>query len=53
LLSGNHAEIDRWRRHEALRRTLEQRPDLLITADLSQEDLAFLESLGYRPQQPG
>jgi tRNA (guanine37-N1)-methyltransferase len=53
LLSGNHAEIDRWRRHEALRRTLEQRPDLLIKADLSQEDLAFLESLGYRPQQPG
>ena len=53
LLSGNHAEIDRWRRHEALRRTHEQRPDLLITADLSQEDLAFLESLGYRPQQPG
>ncbi|MDF1519463.1 MAG: tRNA (guanosine(37)-N1)-methyltransferase TrmD [Brevefilum sp.] len=52
LLSGNHAEIDRWRRHEALQRTLEQRPDLLITADLSQEDLAFLESLGYRPQQP-
>jgi tRNA (guanine37-N1)-methyltransferase len=53
LLSGNHAEIDRWRRYEDLRRTLEQRPDLLITADLSQEDLAFLESLGYRPQQPG
>jgi len=53
LLSGNHAEIDRWRRHEALRRTLEQRPDLLIKADLSQEDLAFLESLGYHPQQQG
>jgi tRNA (guanine37-N1)-methyltransferase len=52
LLSGNHAEIDRWRRHEALRRTLEQRPDLLIKADLSQEDLAFLKSIGYHPQQP-
>jgi len=52
LLSGNHAEIDRWRRHEALRRTLEQRPDLLIKADLSQEDLAFLKNLGYHPQKP-
>ncbi len=29
LLSGHHAEIERWRRREALRRTLERRPDLL------------------------
>ncbi len=29
LLSGNHEEIDRWRREEALRRTREKRPDLL------------------------
>jgi tRNA (guanine37-N1)-methyltransferase len=29
LLSGHHAEIDRWRRREALRRTLERRPHLL------------------------
>jgi tRNA (guanine37-N1)-methyltransferase len=29
LLSGNHAEIERWRREEALRRTRERRPDLL------------------------
>lgn len=29
LLSGNHAEIERWRREEARRRTLERRPDLL------------------------
>jgi len=29
LLSGHHAEIDRWRRKEALRATLERRPDLL------------------------
>ena len=32
LLSGHHAEIERWRRREALRRTLERRPDLM--ADL-------------------
>ncbi len=48
LLSGNHTEIDRWRRRESLRRTLDHRPDLLTQADLSQEDLAFLEGLGYR-----
>jgi len=51
LLSGNHAEIDRWRRHQALRRTLEHRPDLLTNADLSQDDLAFLKSLGYHPEK--
>ena len=50
LLSGNHAEIARWRRHQALRRTLELRPDLLSNAELSQEDLAFLESLGYHQE---
>jgi tRNA (guanine37-N1)-methyltransferase len=47
LLSGNHAEIARWRRQQSLQRTLELRPDLLSKAELSQEDLAFLESLGY------
>ena len=50
LLSGNHAEIDRWRREESLRRTLIHRPDLLAKADLSRQDLAFLSSLGYPPE---
>jgi len=49
LLSGNHAEIVRWRRREALRRTLERRPDLLRKARLSQEDVEYLEGLGYSP----
>lgn len=49
LLSGNHAEIARWRRQESLRRTLLNRPDLLEKASLSQEDLAFLQELGYQP----
>ncbi len=49
LLSGNHAEIDRWRRQEALRRTLANRPDMLASAELTQADLAFLKSLGYDP----
>ena len=52
LLSGNHAEIDRWRRKESLRRTLIHRPDLLAKAELSKEDLAFLSTLGYTPNDP-
>ncbi len=47
LLSGNHAEIARWRREQALRRTLERRPDLLARARLTPEDRRFLASLGY------
>jgi len=47
LLSGNHAQIARWRRHESLRRTLEMRPDLLESAPLTAEDLAYLRSLGH------
>jgi len=50
LLSGNHAAIDQWRRQKALQRTFEHRPDLLTHADLSQEDLAFLEELGFDPK---
>jgi tRNA (guanine37-N1)-methyltransferase len=34
LTSGHHGEIRRWRRREALRRTLDRRPDLLGTAAL-------------------
>lgn len=45
LLSGHHAEIARWQRREALRRTLERRPDLLESADLSVEDRRFLDEL--------
>ena len=44
LLSGNHAEIDRWRRRQALLRTFQRRPDLLETADLDEADRRFLAS---------
>lgn len=50
LLSGNHAEIARWRRQESLKRTLNQRPDMLKKADLSPEDLKYLKTLGYPPK---
>lgn len=43
LLNGNHAEISRWRRQQALLRTRRRRPDLLDKADLSNSDRAFLE----------
>jgi tRNA (guanine37-N1)-methyltransferase len=45
LLSGHHAEIARWRRREALRRTLARRPDLLGRADLDDEERAILREL--------
>ncbi len=38
LLNGNHQEIRRWRREQALRKTLRNRPDLLEGAELSAED---------------
>lgn len=47
LLSGNHGEVARWRRRRSLLRTLERRPDLLESASLSEEDLAFLREQGY------
>lgn len=49
LRSGNHGEVDRWRRREALRRTLERRPDLLESAPLTADDRAALQEL-RRPE---
>ncbi|NMC29040.1 MAG: tRNA (guanosine(37)-N1)-methyltransferase TrmD [Pelolinea sp.] len=43
LQSGDHGAIDRWRRNQALLRTLQKRPDLLFKADLSDADLDYLE----------
>jgi tRNA (guanine37-N1)-methyltransferase len=45
LLSGNHAEIERWRRREAIRRTLARRPDLIETADLDEDERRILREL--------
>ena len=47
LLSGHHGNVDKWRREQSLKRTLKRRPDLLETAQLTDEDrkilLAFSE----------
>jgi tRNA (guanine37-N1)-methyltransferase len=45
LLSGNHAEIRRWRKREALARTLVRRPDLLEHAELDDEERTLLRDL--------
>src|SRR5690606_19979605 len=45
LLSGHHEAVRRWRRRQALRRTLERRPDLLARPRLTDEDRAMLEEL--------
>ena len=44
LLSGHHAEIRRWRRQQALRRTWERRPDLLASAPLDEEEQSWLRA---------
>ncbi|HEY5456098.1 MAG TPA: tRNA (guanosine(37)-N1)-methyltransferase TrmD, partial [Acidothermaceae bacterium] len=46
LTSGNHAEIARWRRDQALQRTAERRPDLLAALEpdtVSDRDAAVIE----------
>jgi tRNA (guanine37-N1)-methyltransferase len=45
LLSGNHAQIARWHREQAILRTVERRPELLDKASLSPEERKFLEGL--------
>lgn len=45
LVSGNHGAVSRWRRQEALKRTLKVRPELLARAPLTAEDREFLAGL--------
>ena len=45
LLSGHHANIEKWQREKMLERTFYKRPELLEKAELSDEDKAFLEKL--------
>ena len=48
LLSGDHEAVEAWRRREAIRRTWQRRPDLLLTADLSEDEGWFLAELAER-----
>ncbi len=45
LLSGHHANVEKWRREQSLKRTLERRPDMLERANLTKEDKAILSKL--------
>lgn len=53
LLSGHHARIDRWRRDQAILRTVARRPDMIAAlevAGLDRADLALLAEQGWTPQ---
>lgn len=45
LLSGHHGNIDKWRREKSLERTLERRPDMLESAELTKKDREYLAKL--------
>ena len=45
LISGHHANIEKWKREESLRRTWERRPELLERAELTKNDQEFLNKV--------
>lgn len=45
LLNGNHAAINRWRRHQALRKTARVRPELLAQLELTRDEEQFVSEL--------
>ncbi|MDD5944911.1 MAG: tRNA (guanosine(37)-N1)-methyltransferase TrmD [Clostridia bacterium] len=45
LLSGHHANIDKWRREQSIIRTYQKRPDLLEGAELTDKEKKFLNTL--------
>lgn len=45
LLSGHHANIEKWRREQSIKRTWERRPELLEGAELSKKEKQYLEEL--------
>ena len=47
LLSGHHADVARWRKREALARTVARRPDLLREAMLDEDERAWLAEWGW------
>ena len=45
LLSGHHANIEKWRREQSIIRTYNKRPDLLESADLTEKEKKFIKEL--------
>jgi tRNA (guanine37-N1)-methyltransferase len=52
LMSGNHGEVDRWRRREAFLRTLARRPDLLAAHPPSLEEQSWLPPSSWPERDP-
>lgn len=51
LLSGNHALIKKWRREQSLRRTLANRPDLLINFPFTKADQKLIEKINQKENE--
>jgi tRNA (guanine37-N1)-methyltransferase len=51
LLSGNHAQIAKWRREQIIKRTLEKRPELLDKADLGTEDKRLVKRMMHHEKK--
>jgi tRNA (guanine37-N1)-methyltransferase len=51
LLSGNHAQIAKWRREQIIKRTLEKRPELLDKADLDLEDKRLVKRMMHNDKK--
>ena len=47
LLSGHHANIEKWRREQSILRTRERRPDLLEKCELTEKEKKWLEGLAF------
>ncbi len=45
LISGHHANIQKWQREQSLQRTFERRPDMLEKAELSKNDIEFIDKI--------
>jgi tRNA (guanine37-N1)-methyltransferase len=52
LLSGNHAQIAKWRREQIIKRTLERRPELLDKVELGKEDKLTVERITHAESMP-
>jgi tRNA (guanine37-N1)-methyltransferase len=51
MRTGNHAQMQKWQRQDSLRRTWKHRPDMLLTAPLTEDDKYFLATLAEEDQQ--
>lgn len=51
LFSGHHANIEKWRRYQALKNTYIKRPELLETAELSKQDIKMIEQIKQELQK--